>query len=162
MASGVASLLYKVRWAATTGGAYPPLAVSYPFMAMEGSSVSTQAAELTKRFSGGRAEFFPATFLETIVTTKLGRDSSAEIKRTDPARSLVDRVKTPCVCTRLQHSHLFLWHVIFCVRSFSTSGGDTGADTYHGDRRVSRSTSASEQSCVFDCGRSQMKCRLKN
>lgn len=43
---------------------------SYPFIMTEGSSVSTQAAELTKRFSGGRAEFFPATFLETTVTTQ--------------------------------------------------------------------------------------------
>lgn len=43
---------------------------SYPFIMTEGSSVSTQAAELTKRFSGGRAEFFPAIFLETTVTTQ--------------------------------------------------------------------------------------------
>lgn len=46
-----------------------PLGVSYPFIMREGSSVSTQAAELTKRFSGGRAGFFPATFLETTIIT---------------------------------------------------------------------------------------------
>lgn len=74
-------VVYDVCSAATRGGAHPPLAVSYPFIAMEGSSVSTQAAELTKRFSGGRAEFFPATFLETIVTTQLGCDSTAKRKK---------------------------------------------------------------------------------
>lgn len=45
------------------------LGMSYPFIMREGSSVSTQAAELTKRFSGGRAVFFPATFLETTLIT---------------------------------------------------------------------------------------------
>lgn len=43
------------------------LDVSYPFIMGEGSPVSTQAAELTKRFSGGRAVLFPATFLETTI-----------------------------------------------------------------------------------------------
>lgn len=43
--------------------------ISYPFIMREGSSVSTQAAELTKRFSGGRAVLFPATVLETTIIT---------------------------------------------------------------------------------------------
>lgn len=51
------------------------LGVSYPFIMTEGSSVSTQAAELTNRLSGGRAEFFPAAFLKTTVITE-GHNSS--------------------------------------------------------------------------------------
>lgn len=51
------------------------LGVSYPFIATGGSSVSTQAAELTNRLSGGRAEFFPAAFLKTTVITE-GHNSS--------------------------------------------------------------------------------------
>jgi len=45
------------------------LGMPYPFITREGSSGSSQAAELTKRFSGGRAMLFPGTFLETIVIT---------------------------------------------------------------------------------------------
>lgn len=45
------------------------LLLSYPFIITEGSSVSTQAAELTKRFNGGRAMFFPVIFLETTMIT---------------------------------------------------------------------------------------------
>lgn len=53
--------------------------VSYPFIMREGSSVSTQAAELTKRFSGGRAVLFPATVLETIVITLVHNSNSPHI-----------------------------------------------------------------------------------
>lgn len=87
--------LDDVCLAATRGGAHPPLAVSYPFIAMAGSSVSTQAAELTKRFSGGRAELFPATFLETIVITQLGRDSREKNKRKKPWEEPRWRSKDP-------------------------------------------------------------------
>lgn len=49
--------------------AWYPFDISYPFIMTEGSSVSTQAAELTKRFSGGRDMLFPATFLKTTIIT---------------------------------------------------------------------------------------------
>lgn len=71
--------------------------------------MSTQAAELTKRFSGGRAELFPATFLETIVTTQLGRDSKTKKeKKKHHGKSLVDGAKTLCGFARVHHIRLFL------------------------------------------------------
>lgn len=57
------------------------LCISYPFIMSEGSSVSTQAAELTKRFSGGRAVLFPATFLKTSVIT-YGHNNKTKQKKT--------------------------------------------------------------------------------
>lgn len=64
------SLCICVRRGGTLSDSAPFIDVSYPFIMSEGSSVSTQAAELTKRFSGGRAALFPATFLETSVITQ--------------------------------------------------------------------------------------------
>lgn len=119
-------LVYTVRRVILSDQRWcPSPAVSYPFIATEGSSVSTQAAELTKRFSGGRAELFPATFLETIVTTQLGRDSKTKKEKKNTTEKALWAVQRPsavlhecitfaCFSGKLPFAHLSLTNL--CVR----------------------------------------------